>query len=83
MGPQAASVRGWGGSCAICTRRASRRSAPRDYTPLRAILTHLQDRGSNFLIMGAYGHSRIRSLVVGSTTTAILQMAQMPVLLVR
>ena len=51
--------------------------------PEEAILTHLQDSGSDFLIMGAYGHSRIRSLMVGSTTTAMLQKAQVPVLLVR
>lgn len=52
-------------------------------TPEEAILSHLQDSGSDFLIMGAYGHSRIRSLMVGSTTTAILQKVQLPVLLVR
>lgn len=51
--------------------------------PEEAILTHLQDSGSDFLIMGAYGHSRIRSLMVGSTTTAILQKVQLPALLVR
>lgn len=52
-------------------------------TPDEAILAHLQDSGSDFLVMGAYGHSRIRSLMVGSTTTAMLQKAQVPVLLVR
>ncbi|MBV0890335.1 universal stress protein [Paracoccus sp. Z118] len=51
--------------------------------PEAAILAHLRASGSDFLVMGAYGHSRIRSLVVGSTTTAILQKAQVPVLLVR
>lgn len=33
--------------------------------------------------MGAYGYSRISSLVVGFTTMAILQKVRMPVLLVR
>lgn len=51
--------------------------------PEEAILAHLQDSASDFLIMGAYGHSRIRSLMVGSTNTAILQKVQLPVLLVR
>ncbi|MFI0396991.1 universal stress protein [Paracoccus jiaweipingae] len=51
--------------------------------PDRAILRHLDDSGADFLVMGAYGHSRIRNLMVGSTTTAILREARIPVLLVR
>jgi len=35
------------------------------------------------LVMGAYGHSRIRSLVIGSTTTAMMQSCKVPVLLLR
>ena len=48
-----------------------------------AILSHLKASGADILVMGAYGHSRIRGLMVGSTTTAMLQKAQLPVLLVR
>jgi nucleotide-binding universal stress UspA family protein len=39
--------------------------------------------GFDLLVMGAYGHSRIRSLVIGSTTTAMIQAAGIPVLLYR
>lgn len=35
------------------------------------------------LVMGAYGHSRIRHLVVGSTTTAMIRTCMIPVLLLR
>ena len=35
------------------------------------------------VLMGAYGHSRIRQLVVGSTTTAILRTCHVPVLMFR
>ena len=35
------------------------------------------------LVMGAYGHSRIRHLIVGSTTTAVLRSCTIPVLLLR
>ena len=35
------------------------------------------------LVMGAYGHSRIRHLLVGSTTTTMLRNAQLPVLILR
>ena len=37
----------------------------------------------DLLVMGAYGHSRIRHLVVGSTTTALLRTCPVPVLLLR
>ena len=40
-------------------------------------------RGADLLVMGAYGHSRIRNLIVGSTTTQVLRACQMPVLLLR
>ncbi len=35
------------------------------------------------LVMGAYGHSRIRNLIIGSTTTAMIQTVKIPVLLYR
>lgn len=35
------------------------------------------------LVMGAYGHSPIRTLIVGSTTTAMIRTVHVPVLLVR
>jgi len=33
--------------------------------------------------MGAYGHSRIRHLMVGSTTTTLLRLSTVPVLILR
>lgn len=35
------------------------------------------------LVMGAYGHSPMRTLIVGSTTTAMIRTVRVPVLLVR
>ena len=35
------------------------------------------------LLMGAYGHSPIRNLIVGSTTTSMIRTVRVPVLLVR
>ncbi|HHP7232302.1 MAG TPA: universal stress protein [Xenococcaceae cyanobacterium] len=37
----------------------------------------------DFLIMGAYGHSRIRHLVIGSTTAQMLRSSAIPILLFR
>lgn len=39
--------------------------------------------GIDLLVMGAYGHSRIRPLVVGSTTTTMVRTVTIPVLLFR
>jgi nucleotide-binding universal stress UspA family protein len=35
------------------------------------------------VVMGAYGHSRIRSLIIGSTTTEMVRSCKVPVVLVR
>jgi nucleotide-binding universal stress UspA family protein len=35
------------------------------------------------VVMGAYGHSRIRNLIVGSTTTTMLRSSPVPVLVWR
>ncbi|SFU44038.1 universal stress protein [Halomonas korlensis] len=42
-----------------------------------------EEHGIDMLVMGAYGHSRIRHLLVGSTTTTMLRKASVPVLLLR
>jgi nucleotide-binding universal stress UspA family protein len=33
--------------------------------------------------MGAYGHSRIREFIVGSTTTTLLRLSPVPVMVLR
>lgn len=38
---------------------------------------------ADLLVMGAYGHSRIRTMILGSTTTQLLRICQIPVLLLR
>ena len=42
-----------------------------------------QDHKIDMLVMGAYGHSRIRRLLLGSTTTTMLCKTQVPVLILR
>lgn len=39
--------------------------------------------GADLLVMGAYGHSRLRQLLIGSTTTALIQRSKIPVLVFR
>jgi nucleotide-binding universal stress UspA family protein len=48
-----------------------------------ALHIYQAEHGIDLLVMGAYGHSRIRQFLVGSTTTTMLRTATMPVLLLR
>ncbi|TVR43869.1 MAG: universal stress protein [Rhodobacteraceae bacterium] len=43
----------------------------------------VEDASYDMLVMGAYGHSRIRSLIIGSTTTAMIRTCKVPVMLMR
>jgi nucleotide-binding universal stress UspA family protein len=51
--------------------------------PEAALKIKIEAEGFDLLVMGAYGHSRIRSLIIGSTTTAMIQACRIPVLLYR
>lgn len=52
-------------------------------TPDTVIAAQVDALGIDLLVMGAYGHSRIRALIVGSTTTQVLRHCAIPVLLLR
>ncbi|WP_321503328.1 universal stress protein [Breoghania sp.] len=43
----------------------------------------IEEEGIDLLLMGAYGHSRIRTLIIGSTTTEMLRSCKVPVVLFR
>jgi nucleotide-binding universal stress UspA family protein len=51
--------------------------------PETALSKLIEDAQIDLLVMGAYGHSRIRSLIIGSTTTAMIQSCKVPVVLMR
>lgn len=49
-----------------------------------AVFTQKAAEGEiEFLVMGAYGHSRLRNLIIGSTTTQLIRSCTVPVLLFR
>lgn len=48
-----------------------------------AIAAVVERAPRSLLVMGAYGHSPLRTLIVGSTTTALIRTVHVPVLLVR
>jgi len=51
--------------------------------PEKVICERIRTDDSDLLLMGAYGHSRIRNLIIGSTTTAMIRSCKIPVLLFR
>lgn len=51
--------------------------------PEQALPDLLKTQGAALLVMGAYGHSRARHLIVGSTTTTLLRLSEVPVLVLR
>ena len=48
-----------------------------------ALLSHAADMGADLLVMGAYGHSRLRETVFGGATRTLLQSMTIPVLMSR
>ncbi len=54
-----------------------------DGQPEAALGKLVEDEGFDMVVMGAFGHSRIRSLIIGSTTTAMVRACKVPILLVR
>lgn len=51
-----------------------------DGDPAESIVVRAKEINADIIIMGAYGHSRIKELLVGSTTEYVLRNAECPVL---
>ncbi len=49
----------------------------------KVICEAVESGNHDLLVMGAFGHSRIRNLIIGSTTTEMLRACKIPVLLYR
>lgn len=43
----------------------------------------VEAEGHDLLVMGGYGHSRIRSMIIGSTTTQMIRTCKVPVVLMK
>lgn len=77
-------------SAAIDDARAALTAAGFDATtehlhgePEAVLPALVRAQGAALLVMGAYGHSRIRQWIVGSTTTMLLRGADVPLLILR
>ena len=51
--------------------------------PETALGKLIEEAQIDMLVMGAYGHSRIRTLIIGSTTTAMIRSCKVPIVLLR
>jgi nucleotide-binding universal stress UspA family protein len=51
--------------------------------PDEVIASEVEQREIGLLVMGAYGHSRVRNLILGSTTTHLIRTCQVPIVLFR
>jgi nucleotide-binding universal stress UspA family protein len=51
--------------------------------PEKEILEFAGKTKADLIVMGAYGHTRIRELILGSTTSHVIRKAAVPVLLIR
>ncbi len=51
--------------------------------PDEVIAATIKREGCHLLVMGAYGHTRIRQLIIGSTTATLLRTCAVPALLFR
>lgn len=51
--------------------------------PAQVITKFISREGIDLLVMGAYGHSPIRNLIIGSTTTELIQTCASPILVCR
>lgn len=50
-------------------------------TPAEAVLARVRDIDADLIVMGAYGHSRLREMILGGTTRDILRDMAVPVLM--
>jgi nucleotide-binding universal stress UspA family protein len=62
-------------------RVTAARTIARDISVGDAILADIADNSIDLLVMGAYGHSRLRELVLGGVTRHLLQHMTVPVLM--
>ena len=51
--------------------------------PDQVIAAYMKKQANGMLVMGAYGHSPLRRLIVGSTTTTMIRTVHAPILLMR
>ncbi|MEX2617146.1 MAG: universal stress protein [Alphaproteobacteria bacterium] len=62
-------------------RATARQSVANNVDTGDVLLNFVADSGADLLVMGAYGHSRMREMVLGGVTRHVLQHAAVPILM--
>jgi nucleotide-binding universal stress UspA family protein len=62
-------------------RASVKRIAKGDIHIQDALLSYAADSGADFMVMGGYGHSRLREFILGGVTRGILESMTVPVLM--
>ena len=52
-----------------------------DSSPAQAIITQAADMHADLIVMGAYGHMRLREIILGGVTRELLKKAPLPLLM--
>ena len=60
---------------------AARTATDRSIADADALLSYASDLGADLLVVGGYGHSRARELVLGGVSRALLQHMTLPLLM--
>jgi nucleotide-binding universal stress UspA family protein len=58
-----------------------KRIVTKDQDVASTILSHAADSGADLIVMGGYGHSRLREFVLGGATRGILGSMTVPILM--
>jgi nucleotide-binding universal stress UspA family protein len=59
----------------------AKRMSKGDLSVDNVLLSYAADRGADFMVMGGYGHSRLREFILGGVTRGILNSMTIPVLM--
>ena len=70
-----------GPGCSSATVRREREADRAEPGAGATLLGAAAAEGADLLVMGAYGHSRLREIVLGGATREVLRDARIPVLL--
>ena len=54
---------------------------PGDLDVANTLLSHVADTGADMVVMGGYGHSRLREFIIGGATRTVMQSMTVPVLM--
>jgi nucleotide-binding universal stress UspA family protein len=63
------------------TAEVSRQSMPSDLDVGNALLSYASDFNADLIVMGGYGHTRLREVLLGGVTRTILATMTVPVLM--